>query len=45
VRFMDRSLSNGAWPMVVPMAVCALVLFLVSRIWLPGLGRSHPAIA
>ncbi len=45
VRFMGGNLGNGAWPMVVPMAFCAALLFLVSRVWLPGLGRSQSVSA
>ena len=33
--FMDAANSYGAWPMVVPMALAALMLFAISWFWLP----------
>jgi DHA1 family bicyclomycin/chloramphenicol resistance-like MFS transporter len=39
VRFVDASHSNGAWPMIVPMAICGLLLFAISWFWLPKTQR------
>jgi DHA1 family bicyclomycin/chloramphenicol resistance-like MFS transporter len=40
VRFIDANHSNGAWPMVVPMAISALLLFAISWFWLPRILRA-----
>lgn len=39
--FVDPAYSNGALPMVVPMAVAALSLFLIAFFWLPRLQLLH----
>ena len=39
--FVDPAYSNGALPMVVPMAAAALSLFLIAFFWLPRLQLLH----
>ncbi|MDM0013872.1 MFS transporter [Variovorax sp. J22P168] len=36
-RFVDAQFSNGAWPMVLPMAGAGVVLVLIAHLWLPRL--------
>jgi DHA1 family bicyclomycin/chloramphenicol resistance-like MFS transporter len=35
--FVNPQFSNGAWPMVVPMALAGVVLVLIAHVWLPRL--------
>ncbi|MEJ8810254.1 multidrug effflux MFS transporter [Variovorax ureilyticus] len=35
--FVDPQLSNGAWPMVAPMALAGVALVLIAFLWLPRL--------
>lgn len=39
--FVNPQFSNGAWPMVVPMALAGVVLVLIAHVWLPRL-PTHP---
>jgi DHA1 family bicyclomycin/chloramphenicol resistance-like MFS transporter len=39
--FVNPELSNGAWPMVVPMALAGVALVLIAFTWLPRLPTSH----
>lgn len=34
-RFVDADNSHGAWPLIVPMVVAALLLVLITHLWLP----------
>jgi DHA1 family bicyclomycin/chloramphenicol resistance-like MFS transporter len=40
--FVNPLFSNGAWPMVVPMALAGVTLVLIAFLWLPRLPLSHP---
>lgn len=40
--FVNPQFSNGAWPMVVPMALAGLTLVLIAYFWLPRLPITHP---
>ncbi|MDM0002861.1 multidrug effflux MFS transporter [Variovorax sp. J22P240] len=39
--FVNPQFSNGAWPMVVPMALAGVTLVLIAYLWLPRLQLSH----
>ena len=39
--FVNPQLSNGAWPMVAPMALAGLALVLIAFRWLPHLRDPH----
>ena len=39
--FVNPQLSNGAWPMVAPMALAGLALVLIAFLWLPHLRDPH----
>ncbi|MDM0076237.1 multidrug effflux MFS transporter [Variovorax sp. J2P1-59] len=39
--FVNPQFSNGAWPMVVPMALAGVTLVLIAYLWLPRLPVSH----
>lgn len=44
-RFVDVANSNGAWPLIVPMAVAAVLLVLITHFWLPRTAAGPVEIA
>ncbi|WP_280192800.1 MFS transporter [Delftia sp. PS-11] len=41
--FVDPTMRNGAWPMVLPMALAGMALVLIAFVWLPLLSRARAA--
>lgn len=43
-RFVDAANSHGAWPLIVPMVVAAMLLVLITHFWLPRTAASSVEI-
>ncbi len=39
-RYIDGSNTNGAWPMIVPMVLAALLLLMITHFWLPKIAAA-----